>query len=499
MNNKEIIEVVEVVSNEKELDPEVMFEAIELALAVTRKKLENDAWLVRVDVDRKTGDYKSYRQWLVVDDDEFITDNSGHEICCSDANVINAGLSVGEYYEELLEPIDYGRISSQIARQVILQKVREAERRKIVESFEPLVGTAVSGVVKRVEKGNVIVDLGGGALGLLNRSELIPREHFRSGDRVRSLLSGVSSAVKGPQLLLSRRAPELLVELFLREVPEAAEGIIEIVGAARDPGVRAKVSVLSHDHRVDPIGSCVGMHGTRVQSVSNDLGGERIDIVVFDDNPAQFVINALSPARVCSIVVDEESHSMDVAVDEEVLSQAIGRGGENVRLASQLTGWELNIMTEQEALEKNQNEAEALVALFVEQLEVDEDLSIILVEEGFSTIEEVAFVPISEMLDIENFDRELVDELRKRAHDVLLTREISNEEKMEAREPEQELLEMEGMDKRLAYLLAANNIVSLDDLAELAIDELLEIDELEEERAGQLIMTARASWFDGDQ
>lgn len=499
MNNKEIIEVVEVVSNEKELEPEVMFQAIELALAAARKKLESENWLVRVDIDRKTGEYDSYRQWLVVEDDDFDEELAEQQIRLSSAREKDASVAVDDYCEELLDKRDYGRISSQIAKQVILQKVREAERQKIVEAFEPLVGTSVNGLVKRLEKGNVIVELGNGATGFLAKSEMIPRENFRVGDRIRCLLSGINPVGKGPQLLLSRTEPELLVELFKREVPEAADGLIEIIGAARDPGVRAKVSVRSNDHRVDPIGACVGMHGTRVQSVSNELGGERIDIILTDDNPAQFVINALSPARVSSIVVDETKHSMDIAVDEEVLSQAIGRGGENVRLASQLTGWELNIMTEQEAIDKNQEEIEGLLALFVERLGVDEDVAIVLVEEGFSTIEEIAFVPKSEMLEIEEFDEELVDELRARAHDVLITNEISAEERIESAEPSQELLEMEGMDKRLAYLLASHQIVTLDDLAELAIDELLEIDDLGEQKAGDLIMTARASWFEDDE
>ena len=394
-----------------------------------------------------------------------------------------------------MDSITFGRIAAQTAKQVIVQKVREAERAKVVEAYQERKGELVTGVVKRADRGNVFLDLGGNAEAFVGRDDLIPRESVRAGDRMRGYLYEVRSEPRGPQLFISRTAPQLLIELFKLEVPEVSEGLIEIVGAARDPGLRAKIAVKSNDPRIDPVGACVGMRGSRVQAVSNELAGERVDIILWDANPAQFVINAMSPADVVSIVVDEDAHSMDVAVEEENLSQAIGRGGQNVRLASQLTGWELNVMTETEAHEKGEAEARALVETFMQQLDVDEEVAVILVQEGFSTIDEVAFVARDEMLGIEEFDEEIVDELRRRANDALLTRAIAKEEQLSGAEPGADLLAMDGMDRETAYALARHGVTSMEDLAEQAVDDLMEIEGMDEARAAQLIMAARAPWF----
>lgn len=504
MDNKEILMVVDVVSAEKGLEPAIIFNAIELALAAARKKIAADDAEFRVEIDTATGDYDTYRVWQVVADEdsdnaagegEFLFDNTTM-IRLSDAIQKQADIAVGDLLEEQVEKVDFGRIASQQAKQVIVQKVREAERMKVAKQFESRIGQMLSGQVKRVDRGNVIIDLGGGAEGVITRDKLIPRENMRVGDRAVAFLTGISEEVRGPQLLLVRTAPELLVELFRREVPEVSEGMVEIVGAARDPGVRAKIAVRSHETRIDPIGACVGMHGTRVQSVSNELAGERVDIVLADDNPGQFVINALSPAKIVSIAVDEESHTMDVAVDEDQLSLAIGRGGQNVRLASDLTGWSLNMMSVQEIEQKQEAEVLEMSAKLVAQLDIDQDVAEILAMEGFTNLEEIAFVPISELLEIEEFDEELVDELRRRAQDALLTQEISLEESVDKAEPAEDLLEVEGVTPRLALMLAANGIISREDLADQAVDDLLDIDELDEELAGKLIMAARAIWFE---
>jgi N utilization substance protein A len=391
--------------------------------------------------------------------------------------------------------VDFGRIGAQTAKQVIVQKVREAERAQVVEAYQHRIGELVTGIVKRVERGNVYLDLGGNAEAIIYREEMIPREAVRPGDRLRGYLQDVRTEPRGPQLFVSRVAPEFLVELFKLEVPEVGQGLIEILGAARDPGLRAKIAVKTNDPRIDPVGACVGMRGSRVQTVSTELAGERVDIILWDENPAQFVINAMSPAEVVSIVVDEENNSMDVAVTTDQLSQAIGRGGQNVRLASQLTHWELNVMDEQQAAEKSEEEAQKLQKLFMEDLDVDEEVAAILVQEGFSSVEEIAYVPNSELLQIEEFEEDIVEELRGRARDVLLTRAIVNEESMGGSQPAQDLLEMEGMDRDLAFTLAGKGIVSMEDLAEQAVDDLMDIDGMDEERAGQLIMTARAPWF----
>ena len=403
------------------------------------------------------------------------------------------------FIEEPMESIEFGRIAAQTAKQVIVQKVREAERAKVVDAYLARKGELVTGIVKRVERNNVFLDLGGNAEAFVGREHMIPREAVRSGDRLRGYLYDVRSEVRGPQLFVSRTAPELLIELFKLEVPEVGEELIDIVAAARDPGARAKIAVRTNDGRIDPVGACVGMRGSRVQAVSNELAGERVDIILWDSNPAQFVINAMSPADVVSIVVDEDSHSMDVAVKEDSLSQAIGRGGQNVRLASELSGWELNVMTEAQAADKSEAEAEQSTHNFMEQLDVDEEVAAILVQEGFSSIEELAFVPVQEMLAIEEFDEEIVEELRSRAKDVLLTKAIASEEELSENEPAEDLLSMEGMDREVAYVLASQGVRTRDDLAEQAVDDLLELIDIDAERAGALIMTAREAWFAGEE
>jgi len=496
--SKEILLVVEAVSNEKGVGKEVIFGAIEAALATaTRKKSENEID-VRVAINRANGEYETFRCWEVVDDAAVDVEKGlefpERQILLSEACVRKPGITAGEFIEEPMESVEFGRIAAQAAKQVIVQKVREAERAKVVEAYQERVGDLITGVVKRVDKGNVFLDLGSNAEAFIPREHLINREAVRVGDRIRGYLYEVRSEARGPQLFVSRTMPELITELFRLEVPEVGEGLIEIIGAARDPGSRAKIAVKAKDPRLDPVGACVGMRGSRVQAVSNELNGERVDIILWNENPAQYVINAMSPADVVSIVVDEEAHSMDVAVKEENLSQAIGKGGQNVRLASQLTGWNLNVMNEQQATEKSQNEVQSLVENFMEQLGVDEDVASILVAEGFSTVDEVAYVPLNEFLEIEEFDEDIVQELRDRAKDVLLTQAIANEET--ADEPAGDLLGMEGMDRELAFLLAAKGVVTMEDLAELSVDDLMEFDGMDEERAGRLIMTARAPWFE---
>ena len=502
--SKEILLVVDAVSNEKGVDKEVIFGAIEAALAsATRKRHEEDID-ARVEIDRDTGDYKTFRCWEVVEEAEDEGDEEEEEggyrypsrqILLEEARKQNPEIQVGDFIEEAMESVDFGRIGAQTAKQVIVQKVREAERAQVVDAYQDRIGELVTGIVKRVERGNVYLDLGGNAEAIIYREDMIPREAVRPGDRLRGYLQDVRTEQRGPQLFVSRVAPEFLVELFKLEVPEVGQGLIEILGAARDPGLRAKIAVKTNDPRIDPVGACVGMRGSRVQTVSTELAGERVDIILWDENPAQFVINAMSPAEVVSIVVDEENNSMDVAVTTDQLSQAIGRGGQNVRLASQLTHWELNVMDEQQAAEKSEEEAQKLQKLFMEDLDVDEEVAAILVQEGFSSVEEIAYVPNSELLQIEEFEEDIVEELRGRARDVLLTRAIVNEESLGGSQPAQDLLEMEGMDRDLAFTLAGKGIVTMEDLAEQAVDDLMEIDGMDEKRAGQLIMTARAPWF----
>ncbi len=503
--SKEILLVVDAVANEKGISKEIIFGAIEAALASATKKCHEEDIEARVEIDRETGDYTTFRRWEVVEehpdteagdeDDEGGFRHPSRQILLEEARKQNPDIQVGDYIEEEIESIDFGRIGAQTAKQVIVQKVREAERAQVVDAYQDRVGELVTGIVKRVERGNVYLDLGGNAEAIIYREEMIPREAVRPGDRLRGYLKEVRSEQRGPQLFVSRVAPEFLVELFKLEVPEVGQDLIEILGAARDPGMRAKIAVKSNDPRIDPVGACVGMRGSRVQTVSTELAGERVDIILWDENPAQFVINAMSPAEVVSIVVDEDKHSMDVAVANDQLSQAIGRGGQNVRLASQLTGWELNVMDEQQAAEKSEEEMKILTNLFKEDLDVDEEVAVILVQEGFSTVEEIAYVPNSELLQIEEFEEDIVEELRGRARDVLLTRAIASEENIGGSRPADDLLEMEGMDEDLAFTLAGKGIVTMEDLAEQAIDDLMEIDGMDEERAGKLIMTARAPWF----
>lgn len=489
----EILMVVDAVSREKNVEREIIFQALEAALATATRKKHKDDIDARVSIHRKTGAYDTFRRWLIVADDA-VMEFPEREIRLMDALDVNPDSQVGGFIEEPLEPVEFGRIAAQAAKQVIVQKVREAEREQIVAQYKPREGDLITGVVKRLERGDAVLELGA-AEASLPKSAMIPRESLRPGDRIRALLEDVHSTPRGPQLFLSRVAPQLLIELFKLEVPEAGDGLIEIHGAARDPGLRAKIAVHSKDPRIDPIGACVGMRGSRVQSVSNELAGERVDIIHWSPDPAQYVINALAPAEVVSIVVDEELHSMDVIVEETQLSQAIGRGGQNVRLASELTGWELNIMTEQSASEKGATEAAGAIQLFMEQLGVDEDVARVLVQEGFTTLDEVAYVPKQEMANIEEFDDEIVEELRNRARDILLTKAIAMEEKIDMAEPSEDLLAMEGMDEHTARLLASHGVKTREDLADQAVDDLLEIEGLDEERAKQLIMTARAPWF----
>ena len=495
--NKEILLVVDAVSNEKGVEKEIIFEAIEAALASATRKKNGGEIDVRVAIDRKTGDYETFRRWRVVDDAETsVLENPITEITLSAARAEDPNIQVDGFIEDEIESISFGRIAAQTAKQVIVQKVREAERAKVVEAYEGRVGELVTGIVKRADRGSILLDLGNNAEALIPKSEVIPKEAARAGDRMRGYLYDVRSEQRGPQLFVSRTSPHLLIELFRLEVPEVGDGLIEIIGAARDAGLRAKIAVRTNDPRIDPVGACVGMRGSRVQAVSNELAGERVDIILWDENPAQFVINAMSPADVTSIVVDEEAHSMDIAVKDENLSQAIGRGGQNVRLASQLTGWELNVMSEEQAAEKSEAEAQGYIKHFMEQLDVDEEVAAILVQEGFTNIDEIAFVDAAEMASTEEFDQDIIEELRNRAKDAVLTRAIAREESFGDVEPAEDLLTMDGMDRQLAFQLASRGVVSMEDLAEQSIDELMEIDGMDEQRAGELIMAARAPWFE---
>ena len=493
--NKEILMVVDAVSNEKGVDKEVIFEALEAALAAATRRKHGEEWDVRVAIDRRSGDYETFRRWKVFADDSTELQVPERELRLEDALDMNPGATVDSYVEEPMESVTFGRIAAQQAKQVIVQKVREAERQQVVDAYRDRVGTLVSGVVKRVDRNGIFIDLGSNAEGFVPRTDMIPREQVKAQDRIKAFLREVRSELRGPQLFLSRTAPEFLIELFKLEVPEVGQGLIQILGAARDPGVRAKIAVRSNDPRIDPVGACVGMRGSRVQAVSNEIAGERVDIIPFDENPAQFVINAMSPAEVLSIVVDEVSHSMDVAVAEDKLSQAIGRGGQNIRLASQLSGWELNVMTESDAEAKSDTESKALVQLFMKQLDVDEDVATILAQEGFSTIEEIAYVPQGELAGIAEFDEQIVKELRNRARDVLLTQAIASEESLEQAMPSDDLLGLEGMSPDLALALARRGVRTREDLAEQSLDDLNDIEGLTPEAAGKLIMTARAHWF----
>jgi N utilization substance protein A len=497
--SKEILMVVDAVSNEKGVEKEIIFEAIEAALASATRRKHGEDIDVRVAIDRATGDYETFRRWLVFADESTELEFPDRELRMIDALEVDANVEPGGYVEEPMESVDFGRIAAQTAKQVIVQKVREAEREQVVEEYKDREDEMLSGLVKRVDRNGVYIDLGGNAEGFVPRDQMVPREPVRPQDRIKALLTEVRSEPRGPQLFMTRTSPQFLVELFKIEVPEVGQGLIDILGAARDPGLRAKIAVRSNDRRIDAVGACVGMRGSRVQAVSNELAGERVDIILYDENPAQFVVNAMSPAEVVSIVVDEDAHSMDIAVEEDKLSQAIGRGGQNIRLASELTGWDLNVMTAADAEQKSETETRELIEMFSKQLDVDEEIGLILVQEGFSTIEEVAYVPTSELVEIEEFDEEIVNELRNRARDVLLTQAIVKEEKIDEAEPADDLLNLEGMDKGLAYQLASNGVVTREDLAELATDDLLEIRQMDTEQAAALIMKAREHWFEAEQ
>ncbi|MEQ1620451.1 MAG: transcription termination factor NusA [Methylococcales bacterium] len=498
MANKEILLVAEVFSNEKDIEKEAVFQAIESALEAATIKRHVNQIKARVVIDRKTGDYVTYRCWDVVDANDKIDGDVEFpetQVLLEVAQLDNPNVKVGDIVEDEIESVDFGRIAAQTAKQVIIHKVREAERKKIVDAYKSRVGELITGIVKRIEKGSVYLDLGGHVEAFIAKEDMIPRESVRIGDRVRGYLKDVRLEPRGPQLFVSRTDPELLVALFRLEVPEVGEGMISVMGAARDPGSRAKLAVKANDPRLDPVGACVGMRGSRVQTVSNELAGERVDIILWNPSQAQFVINAMSPAEIQSIVIDEDKHSMDLAVSADNLSQAIGRGGQNVRLASQLTGWELNVIDASKAEENSEAEAEKIKQLFINDLDIDEDIASILVDEGFNTVEEIAYVPVSEMLEIDGFDADLVNELRSRAKDALLINALKIEENIESAEPTQDLIALEGMDTDLANQLAAQGILTVEDLADQSVDDLLSFTGVDEERAAKLILKAREPWF----
>ena len=489
--SREILLLVDALAREKNVDKEIVFGALELALAsATKKRFGHDEVDVRVAIDRHSGNHSSFRRWEVVADDDH--EFPSCQIAITDAGEHGDNLQIGDFVEEELEPIEFGRIGAQTAKQVILQRIRDAEREQILNDFLERREHMVSGVIKRIERGNAIIECGK-LEALLPREQMIPKENLRVGDRVKAFLLRIDRGGRGPQLILSRTAREFLVKLFEVEVPEIEDGLIEIKAAARDPGLRAKIAVKSNDQRIDPQGTCIGMRGSRVQAVTTELGGERVDIILWSQDPAQFVINALAPADVSSIVIDEESHSMDVVVDEEQLAQAIGRGGQNVRLASELTGWEINIMTVDQAEQKHEAEYEQIRDLFMRTLDVDEDVATVLVQEGFSTLEEVAYVPLAEMLEIDGFAEETVNELRSRARNALLTQAIAKEEEKESEA--EGLLTVEGVDADLAHVLVNNGVATRDDLADLAVDDLVEMTNMDADQAKKLIMAARAHWF----
>ena len=492
--SKEMLLVADAVANEKGVPRGVIFDALEAALASAAKRKHGGDILTRVSINRVTGAYETFRRWEVIADDQPL-EFPERQTALTVAREDNPEIEIGGFVEEPIENAEFGRIAAQAAKQVIVQRVREAERGQVVDQYKEKVGTLVTGIIKRIERGHIYLDLGANAEAIVLRERVIPRENFRAGDRIRGILYDVRSEARGPQLFVSRTAPEFMMELFKLEVPEVGQGVVNVMAAARDPGDRAKIAVRANDNRTDPVGACIGMQGSRVKAVSNELNGERIDIVLWNDNPAQFVINAMAPAEVQSIIVDEDKHSMDVAVAEDKLSQAIGRGGQNVRLASKLTGWQLNVMTQAQVQQKSEAEQEAARLLFVEKLEVDAEIASILVQEGFSSIEEIAYVPESELLSVEEFDEDIVAELRARARDALLTQMIAAEEDLESHKPADDLLALEGMDEATAYALAERGIRTQEDLAELAADEITDIEGMDAERAAALILAARAPWF----
>ncbi|MGY0798390.1 transcription termination factor NusA [Lysobacter sp. A286] len=494
--SKELLLVVDAVAHEKGVPESVILEAIEAALASAAKKRYHDEdVLVRVKINPEDGSYETFRRMEVVADD-VVMESPDRQLRLMDAIDEVEGVEVGDYIDEQIENPGFGRIAAQAAKQVIVQRVRDAERAQVIDAWKDRVGELVTGIVKRVERGNIYVDLGGNAEAIIPKDKGIPRDVLRAGDRVRGYLYDVRPEPRGPQLFISRAAPEFMMELFQLEVPEVGQGLVSIMGCARDPGDRAKIAVLAHDNRTDPIGACIGMRGSRVQAVTNELNGERVDIVLWSDNPAQFVINAMAPAEVQSIIVDEDKHSMDLAVAEDRLAQAIGKGGQNVRLASRLAGWQLNVMTQDQVIEKTETEQAVARQLFQSRLEVDEEIAAILVSEGFNTVEEIAYVPVGELLAVEGFDENIVEELRARARDALLNEALAAEEVLDEHHPAEDLLSLEGMDDELAFALAAQGVVTRDDLADLATDELAELENVDEARAAALIMEARKHWFE---
>ena len=493
--SKEILLVVDAVSNEKALPRESIFEAMETALeTATKKKYEGDI-IVRVAIDRSNGEFDTFRRWLVVADDA-VAENPFAEMSLSAAQYDNEELQLGDYVEDQIESVKFDRVTTQTAKQVLVQKIREAERALIVEAYQEQIGELVTGVVKKASRDSIIIDLGNNAEAVIYRDDMLPRETFRPGDRIRGLLYEIKTETRGAQLLVTRSKPEMLIELFRVEVPEIGEEMLEIKGGARDPGSRAKISVKSNDKRIDPVGACVGMRGSRVQAVSTELGGERVDIVLYDDNPAQYVINAMAPAEVASIIVDEDKGTMDIAVEEGNLAMAIGRSGQNIRLASQLTGWELNVMTVADMNEKHQAENDKVISLFTDNLDIDDDFANLLAEEGFATLEEIAYVPAAEMLEIDGMDEDIVETLRERAKEALTTKALASEESLENAEPAADLLALDGLERHLAFVLASRGVITLEDLAEQGVDEIADIEELDETKAGELIMAARnICWF----
>ena len=486
--SREILLLVDALAHEKSVEREIIFEAVEEALASATKKKHKDAIDIKVEIDQETGEYETFRKWTILPED--LVEDEEIQLSLEDDRA--KGLVENDIIKEPIESVEFGRIGAQAAKQVILQKVREAEREQILNEFLARDEKLVSGQIRRMERGNAIIEIGR-IDAVLPREQMIPKENLRIGDRVRAIVMEVDRGIKGPQLILSRVSPEFLIRLFELEVPEIEEGLLEIMAASRDPGLRSKIAVKANDQRLDPVGTCVGMRGSRVQAVTGELAGERVDIALWSIEPAQFVINAMAPAEISSIMVDEDKKSMDLVVSEDQLAQAIGRNGQNIRLATELTGWELNILSEEESDQKTKDEYTNVSQLFIEKLDVDADIADILVHEGFSTLEEIAYVPIDELIQIEAFDEDTVNELRSRASAVILKEAISNEEKIQS--PADDLLNMEGMDSDTAKLLASKSIITMEDLAELAADELLDIVKMDEERAKELIMTARAPWF----
>lgn len=486
--SREILLLVDALAHEKSVSREIIFEAVEEALASATKKKHKDAIDIKVEIDQETGEYKTYRKWTILPGD--LLEDAETQVSLEDERA--KGLVENDILKEPIESVEFGRIGAQAAKQVILQKVREAEREQILNEFLARDEKLVSGQIRRMERGNAIIEIGR-IDAVLPREQMIPKENLRIGDRVRAIVMEVDRGIKGPQLILSRVSPEFLIRLFELEVPEIEEGLLEIMAASRDPGLRSKIAVKANDQRLDPVGTCVGMRGSRVQAVTGELAGERVDIALWSMEPAQFVINAMAPAEISRVMVDEDKKSMDLVVNEDQLAQAIGRSGQNIRLATELTGWELNILSEEESDQKTKDEYTNVSQLFIEKLDVDADIADILVHEGFSTLEEIAYVPIDELLQIEAFDEDTVNELRSRASAVILKEAISNEEKIKS--PADDLLNMEGMDSDTAKLLASKSIITMEDLAELAADELIDIVKMDEERAKELIMTARAPWF----